>query len=82
MAAPAQELGHLSRAEATLLVMAAEGKEQFGNVVPGPRGRGWRIDVRPYGYIYGIAGRGFADQDIALGLLNVIRIEIAEGAGH
>ena len=82
MAVPARELGHLSHAEATLLVMAAEGKRQFGKVVPGPRGNGWRIDVRPYGYIYGIAGRGFADQDIALGLLNVIRIEIAEGASH
>jgi len=82
MAAPARELRHLSHAEATLLVMAAEGKRQFGKVVPGPRGNGWRIDVRPYGYIYGIAGRGFADQEIALGLLNVIRIEIAEGASR
>ncbi len=82
MAAPARELRHLSHAEATLLVMAAEGKRQFGKVVPGPRGKGWRIDVRPYGYIYGIAGRGFADQEIALGLLNVIRIEIAEGASR
>jgi len=82
MAAPARELRHLSHAEATLLVMAAEGERQFGKVVPGPRGKGWRIDVRPYGYLYGIAGRGFADQEIALGLLNVIRIEIAEGASR
>ena len=80
MAAPARELRHLSHAEATLLVMAAEGKRQFGKVVPGPRGKGWRIDARPFGYIYGIAGKGFASKQIAKGLLNVIRIEIAQGA--
>ena len=40
LAAPARELRHLSHAEATLLVMAAEGGRQFGKVVPGPRGKG------------------------------------------
>jgi len=82
MAAPPRELVHLSHAEATLLVMAAEGKRQFGKVVLGPRGEGWRLDVRPYGYIYGIAGKGFATKRIATGLLSVIRIVIAEGASR
>ena len=82
MAAPARELRHLSHAEATLLVMAAKGQQQFGRVVHGPRGKGWRIDVRPFGYIYGIAGKGFATKRIATGLLNVIQIEIAQGASR
>ena len=82
MAAPARELEHLSHAEATLLVMSAEGQRQFGKVVKGPRGKGWRIDARPFGYIYGIAGRGFASKRIATALLSVIRIEIAQGASR
>ncbi len=68
-------------AEATLLAMVASGDaRQFGSLYRGPRGRGWVIDVRPFGLIYGLAGVGFLERSVAEGVLAMIRVAIAQGA--
>lgn len=57
----------------------ATGKRAFGAVRKASRGKGWRIDVRPHGWIYGVAGVKFNSKALATGVLSAIRLEIGRG---
>jgi len=52
--------------------------ERFGKVLP--YRKGWRLDLRPYGYLYTDQGLRFESEAHAAGVLASIRREIANGA--
>jgi hypothetical protein len=60
--------------------MARGDRKLFGVVRRTSDGRRWRIDVRPSGWIHGLAGVSFGDdRAMAEAVLNVIRVKIAQG---
>ncbi len=62
-----------------MLAVLMPGKQpQFGKVRPRERGEGFRIDVRPYGWIGTLAGSPMS-RELAEELLKSIRVEIARG---
>ena len=78
MAAP-QHISSKQRAFVASFEAMATGKRTFGAVRKAPRGKGWRIDVRPHGWIYSVAGVKFNSKALANGVLSAIRIEIGRG---
>lgn len=66
--------------ELLLLAMTAQGDHGFGAVWRGPRGKGWVVDCRPYGLIYGLGRARFEKEEIAEAVLNMIRVAIGRGA--
>jgi len=51
----------------------------FGSVRPRERGEGYRIDARPFGWIYTVSGVALDTPEVAHAFLAVIRADIATG---
>jgi integrase len=51
----------------------------FGCVRPRERGEGYRLDVRPFGWIYTVSGTTLNTPEVAHAFLDVIRADIATG---
>src|SRR5262249_33587216 len=56
--------------------------EQFGKVSPRERGDGWRVDVRPFGYVYSVSGEAFTQRGDAEAVLSIIRMDLRAGKPH
>ena len=56
--------------------------EQFGKVSPRERGDGWRVDVRPFGYVYSVSGEAFTKRGDAEAVLSIIRMDLRAGKAH
>lgn len=69
------------RFHAYLMAGRREAERGFG-AVHSNHGRGWRLDVRPYGWIYGLLGQGFESRADAEALLRKIRARIDAGLSH
>jgi hypothetical protein len=54
--------------------LGGRGERQFGRILRTPRRDGWRIDVRPFGEIYSLAGVGFRERQQAEFVLGAIRV--------
>ena len=53
--------------------------EYFGKVSPRERGDGWRVDVRPFGYVYTVSGEAFDRKQDAEAVLAIIRMDLRGG---
>lgn len=56
-----------------------DGMRLFDCVRPRERGEGYRIDARPFGFIYTVSGVALDTPQIAHAFLDVIRADIAAG---
>lgn len=56
-----------------------QGRKEFGKVRPRERGKGWRIDVRPFGFLYTVSGEHFRRKRDAEFVLGVIQADIRAG---
>ncbi len=65
---------------ALLMAGRREEGQRFGRVRRGARGRGWRVDVRPFGWIHSLAGVGFGERRHEAKLvLRKIRARVDQG---
>jgi integrase len=57
----------------------ASGEPGFGAVRPRERGEGWRVDLRPYGFVYSVSGEAFARREQAEAVLEIVRMDVRAG---
>lgn len=72
-------MGNPTSATLRLVMGGSDTVKAFGAVRPRERGEGFRIDVRPFGWIYAISGQKFETKDEADFVLGVIRADIRVG---
>ncbi len=60
----------------------ARGEKVFGAVRRRERGAGWRIDVRPYGFIYSVGGAPLESKKLADAVLDQINMSLARNGNN